>query len=146
MFKKRSGQTLIEVLVAVMLSAITATAVFSVILSTKYSYAKADKREAAAVAMRSAQEYLKPFISADPYASYSSAFMPTKNIYGESSWALATGDHNITFLLGNMPQLTGSNASLYSFLYTVTDDHCGSGSATTSMCKRVVFSLTYPVE
>jgi len=63
----RPGQSLIEVTMATMIAAITTTAVFSVVLSSFVSDARADKRDAAAMAVRHAQEVLKSFVSVDPY-------------------------------------------------------------------------------
>lgn len=113
---------------AVLISAITATAVFSVILSTRHSYVKADNREAVSVAFRSAQEYLKPYVSSVPGDA---AWLPTPSIYGEAIWALENGEHDITFLLANMPQLTNST-----FKYVVSDTACGS-----AVCKQVQFNI-----
>ena len=140
--KLRPGQSLIEVTVAILISAITATGILSVILSTKYSNVKADTKESAAVAFRSAQEYLKPYVSAAATNStYSSSFMPKgQSIYGETSWALADGTHDLTFLLYNMPQFTGATLK-----YTVSTANCNSNSNAQNLeCRKVSFSLNMP--
>lgn len=140
--KLRPGQSLIEVTVAVLISAITATGILSVILSTKFSNVKADTKEAAAVAFRSAQEYLKPYVSAAATNStYSSQFMPSgQSIYGESSWALADGPHNISFVLYNMPQFDGAT-----LMYVVSTANCNASSNAQNLeCRKVTFSLTTP--
>lgn len=140
--KQRKGQSLIEVTVAVLISAVTATGVFSVILSTKYSHVKADNRESAAIIFRSAQEYLKPYVSAAATnSSYVSDFLPRgQNIFGESGWALADGTHNLNFLMYNMPQLSGATLT-----YTVSTANCNSGSNEQNLeCRNVVFNLSIP--
>lgn len=140
--KLRPGQSLIEVTVAVLISAITATGIMSVVLSTKYSNVKADTKESAAVAFRSAQEYLKPYVSAAATnATYSSQFMPSgESIYGDTSWALADGPHNISFVLYNMPQFNGAT-----LLYVVSDGNCNSSSGAQNLeCRKVSFFLTTP--
>ena len=138
--KFRPGQSLMEVTVAVLIAAITATGTLSVILSTKYSNVKADTKESAAVAFRSAQEYLKPYVSAAATnSSYTSSFMPSgQSIYGETGWALAKGDHDLTFLLYNMPQFTGATLK-----YKVEDADCNANSNAQNLeCRKVSFSLT----
>ncbi len=139
--KKRKGQSLIEVTVAVLISAVTATGIFSVILSTKYSHARADNRESAAIVFRAAQEYLKPYVSVAAYdTSYISTFLPNQNIYGESVWALSTGRHYMNFMLENMPQFKG--ATLY---YDVSRANCNSSSDIDALeCRNVVFNLSIP--
>lgn len=139
--KKRKGQSLIEVTVAVLISAVTATGIFSVILSTKYSHARADNRESAAIVFRAAQEYLKPYVSVAAYdTSYASTFLPNKNIYGENVWALADGTHDMSFILENMPQFTGASIS-----YTVSTADCNSSYNVAALeCRNVVFNLYIP--
>ena len=139
----RKGQSLIEVTVAVLIAAITATGVFSVILSTKYSNVKSDNKEAAAIALHSAQEYLRPYVSVASTipGDYQTYFMPKGiNIYGESGWALANGTHDMSFLLYNMPQL--ENATL---TYTVSNADCNNSSSEQNLqCRGVSFSLNIP--
>ena len=141
--KYRKGQSLIEVTVAILIAAITATGMFSVILSTKYSYAKADARESAAIVLHSAQEYLKPYVSVagTMTGEYLTNFMPKgKNIYGESGWALADGTHDLTFLLAKMPQLGGATLT-----YTVSTANCNNQKNDQNLeCRKVSFSLTIP--
>ena len=140
-FKKRKGQSLIEVTVAILIAAITATGIFSVILSTKYSHAKADEKESAAIVFRSAQEYLKPYVgtSADNF----NASNNIQNIYGEEVWALQENyTHNLDFLLTNMPQFIGST-----FTYTVSIAPCLSNTDTSNninQCRSVNFNLQMP--
>ena len=150
---KRKGQTLIEVMIAAMISAMTAAAIFSVVLSGSTSGVRSDKREAAAMAIKQAQETLKMYVSEKPeeviaasgilYAPCSVTIAPCPAANRgrwvadtSNTWALQTGVHplNKTLLLGNTPI---SNASVFS--YTVFPEPCGSFT-----CKRVVFTLNYP--
>jgi len=139
--KKRKGQSLIEVTVAVLISAVTATGIFSVILSTKYSHARADSKDSAAIVFRAAQEYLKPYVSVAAYdTAYVSSFLQNQNIYGENFWALADGHHNMDFILVNMPQFTGASLS-----YDVSTANCNSSSNIAALeCRNVVFNLSIP--
>ena len=136
--RKRKGQSLIEVTVAILIAATTATGIFSVILSTRYSHAKADERESAAIAFRSAQEYLKPYVGTT-VTGFNTAYTTERNIFGESVWALQEGTHNIGFLLTNMPQFSGST-----FTYTVSINSCVSGAANENQCRSVKFDLQIP--
>ena len=138
---KRKGQTLVEVVVATMVAAMTATAVFSVVLSSQVSGVRSDKREAAAMAMKAAQEQLKVFVTAVPNEI---AFSPSAgghwSIDTNGGWALQSGAHNVSHLLDHMPQLPGATLT-----YTVNNVNCGFGMNTeTTSCKLVRFSITYP--
>ncbi|MCM2268324.1 MAG: hypothetical protein NDI60_11195 [Elusimicrobiales bacterium] len=142
----RPGQTLIEVVMATMIAAMTTTAVFSVILSSFVSGAKADKRDAAAMVLRRAQQTLNSYVSAEPWtAAYSAGATP--GIWAADSsgvWALRNGVHDITSLLTGT-SLSGTGAS---FTYTVASNDCGFGLGPGPnlpyACKTVTFSLIYP--
>jgi len=145
--KIRRGQTLIEVVMATMISAMTTTAVFSVILSSFVSDAKADKRDAAAMVLKQAQEALKSYVSAVPTEA---GYVPTSlhlPYEGLNVWALREGGHDISSMISGLPlNVPGQpNASL---TYTVTSYGCGFGTGSApnypTACKRVVFTLTYP--
>ena len=139
----RPGQTLIEVVMATMVAAMTASAVFSVVLSSFVSDAKADKRDAAAMVLRQAQQALKVYVSAAPAdANYSPGASAGRWAADSSgNWALRSGSHNISSLLVGTP-LEGGN-----FSYTVTSYNCGFGLGSAPnnelACKQVTFSLTY---
>lgn len=149
--RKRPGQTLIEVAMAAMIAAITATAVFSVILSSFVSDVRADKRDAATMVLRRSQETLKSYVSVDPL---SAALIAGSTLPGSAGspagrwpldtsgvWALRDGTHNISSLA--TPSLGGA-ATLN---YTVASYNCGFGVGTAPnyelACKQVVFVLTY---
>ncbi len=145
---------------ATMIAAMTTTAVFSVILSSFVSGAKADKRDAAAALLRRAQETLKSYVSADPFnpnmfpgvspgvpgSPGPSTALGSWQADSSGYWALRPGTHDISSLLAGTP-LAGTGAS---FTYFVTNDNCmpsvGVGSAPNYelACKMVVFTLTYP--
>lgn len=142
--KARKGQTLVEVVVAIMISAMTATAVFSVVISSQYSNVKADKREAAAIALKAAAEYLKPYVSAVPGET---AYVPNSGyLPGENVWALSPGTHNMNFIFDSMPQLKGKSTSP-TMSYLVTPENCtgtmGAPPNFASACRKVVFTMTF---
>jgi len=146
--------------IATMIAAISATAVFSVVLSTSVSTIKTDKREAAAMMFKKAQETLKNYVSAVPTET---AFVPnggkwTADTSALNPWALATGTHDISSLL-NCPYSSGdprnpvlnpncltcsSGSSVCKFTYTVAVYDCGFGGGSFTDCKKVSFSLKYP--
>lgn len=144
---RRAGQTLIEVVMATMIAAMTTTAVFSVILSSFVSGARADKRDAAAMVLRRAQQTLGSYVTVAPTDPAYSAGSPVGRWPADASgqWALRNGTHIITSLLDNT-QLAGPGAL---FTYTVSSNDClntGGGSAPNyeQSCKTVIFNLTYP--
>lgn len=143
---KRTGQTLVEVVMATMIAAMTTAAVFSVILSSFVSNAKADKRDAAAMVLRRAQQTLSSYVTVAPGDPNYSVGSPPGLWPDDSSgqWALSDGVHDITSLLSGT-QLAGSGASL---TYNVTSQNCGFGLGSAPRnelaCKTVVFNLNYP--
>lgn len=147
--KARRGQTLIEVVMATMISAMTTTAVFSVILSSFVSDLKADKRDAAAMVLKQAQETLKSYVSAVPgevtYVPGSPAGHWTAELGGV--WALREGNHDVSSLVSTLP-LTVPGQPAATLTYTVTSYPCGFGTGNPpnypTACKRVVFTLIYP--
>ena len=125
---------------ATIVAAMTTTAIFSVILSSFTSQAKADKRDAAALMMKSAQETLKSYVSAVPADGN---YVPNGGRWTADStgvWALSDGIHPITSLL-NGTELQGGT-----FSYTVGSFNCGFGfgAINETACKSVTFTLTYP--
>lgn len=129
---------------ATMIAAMTASAVFSVVLSSFVADAKADKRDAAAMALRQAQQALKVFVSVAPTDPNYSPGATAGRWAADSSgwWALRNGNHNITQLLVGTPIETGGN-----FSYNVTSYDCGFGLGSAPnyelACKQVAFTLTY---
>jgi len=128
---------------ATMVAAMTASAVFSVVLSSFVSDAKADKRDAAAMALRQAQQALKVYVSAAPAdPNYSpGAIVGRWAADSSGNWALRNGSHDISSLLAGTPLEGGS------FSYTVASYNCGFGLGSAPnnelACKRVSFRLTY---
>lgn len=140
--RKRPGQSLIEVTMATMIAAITTTAVFSVVLSSYVSDSRADKRDAAAMLIRQAQETLKNYVSVEPG---NSTYVPTGPMRGvgrwdadtSGVWALRSGNHDISSLLTNTPLAGGT------FSYRVINSNCGFGNSEELSCKEVRFQLNY---
>jgi type II secretory pathway pseudopilin PulG len=163
--KKRPAQTLIEVVMATLIAAITTTAVFSVFLSSFYSSSKADKRDAATMMLRQAQSTLKNYVSVEPgnanivngngtAGSPIIAGAPNGGIWSADSSgtsALAAGTHDISSLLVGTA-LASTPGFTASFTYTVTDTPClqtinpldPAFASTYASCKNVSFQLKYP--
>ncbi len=135
---------------ATVITAITTTAVFSVMLSSFVSDTKADKRDAAAMALRRAQETLKSYVSAQPgdanYVPVSGAGTGVWAADSTAGWALRDGNHNISSLVQSAP-LTITGGTPASLNYNVTSYDCGFGLGTAPnnerACKVVVFTLIY---
>ena len=170
-FKQRPGQALVEVTIAMLIAAMTTMSVFSVVLSATVSQGKADKREAAALILKQAQETLKSYVSVDPLitnivpgvspAKPGSPVSPAgagRWYYDDyvlnGGWALGAGYHNITRLISSHPASDAFPLAGGTMSYMVTDYNCGFGSGTVgsptgivtgnASCKIVVFTLTYP--
>ena len=108
---------------------------------------KADKRDAAAMVLRRAQQTLGSYVTVAPTDPTYSAGSPVGRWPADASgqWALRNGTHDITSLLTGT-QLAGTGAL---FTYTVSSNDClgtGGGSAPNyeKSCKTVIFNLTYP--
>lgn len=147
--RKRPGQTLVEVAMATMIAAITTVAVFSVVLSSYVSSAKADKRDAAAMALRRAQDTLKSYVSAVPAEA---AYVPPAGAGpwpAPGVWPLrGNGEvHNISSLVAGPPLTVAGNPPAATMTYTVFSTDCGFGLGPAPnfalACKRVVFNLVY---
>lgn len=148
--RKRRGQTLIEITIATLVAAMTTTAVFSVVLSSYVADARADKRDAAAMALKRAQDSLRSYVSTLPAdAAYSPSYSGTNAgrwPTSSSPLALSAGVHNIDSLVSGPPLTTPLGAA--TFRYTVTNQNClnlgGAFLTDANQCKTVVFNLTYP--
>jgi len=141
---KRAGQTLIEVTIATIIAAITTVAIFSVILSGFVSEQKADRKEAAAMVLKNAQQTLQSFVSVEPSnASYSPNAGGRWSADTSGVWALNAGRHDISSLMNGTilgPGCVWGGAC--SFTYIVADTNCGFGGGT-SACKTVTFDMLY---
>jgi len=152
----RPGQTLIEVVIATLIAAMTTLAVFSVVLSSSVSPKKADKKEISAMMLKQAQQTLQTFVSAQPGDP---AYSPTSS-KGPGIWpadasgtlALSAGHHDITSLMPTelLTNVDGTScAATCFFTYDVADDHSAAcvggslGSATELSCKTVTFNIKY---
>ncbi|MBI4802687.1 MAG: hypothetical protein HY796_09220 [Elusimicrobia bacterium] len=155
---QRPGQALVEVVIATLIAAMTTMSVFSVVLSATVSQKKADKREAATLVLKQAQETLKSYVSADPLnTDITPCSDPNKpgspvgpsgigRWYYDTSgtWALSAGVHTITNMLAIPPNPVGFPLTGGSLSYTVSNYNCGFGATDYMACKIVVFTLTYP--
>ncbi|MDO8805509.1 MAG: hypothetical protein Q7R35_13895 [Elusimicrobiota bacterium] len=163
--RKRPGQTLIEVTIAALISAITTTAIFSVILSSFVADARTDKRDAAAMVLKRAQDTLKSYVSSVPTdANMFPGVVPPEpakpgapgstvghwSAEGGAAWALAGSAggtvHNVDSLVAG-PPLTMPGGPLATLRYTVFNTNCLALVAPLNIdanqCKRVVFNLAY---
>lgn len=153
--KKRKGFTLVEIVVAVLISAMVAMATFSIFTSSAVGHKRATKKELAALAIRMVSEQLKNYVTSD-----NSQFLPQRpnnswrlcNHLNQcdtyNGWALQSGTHHdITSFLSTEPFLTElckGNLSNCSFRYVVFNFDCGFGNSETTACKQVSFNLSYP--
>ena len=147
--RQRSGQSLIEVVLSILITAMTSVAVFSVVLSVSVSQQKADKKEAAAMILKQAQQTLQLFVSAVPSeATYSPNAGGVWSADSSGLWALAAGAHDISSLLTVPPNPVGYPLEGGTFTYAVTNTDClqqsGVSNTDEKSCKKVVFTLTYP--
>ena len=151
---KRKGFTLVEIVIAILISAMVAMATFSIFTSTAVGHKRSTKKELASLAIRMVSEQLKAYVTSD-----NSNFLPQRpnnnwrlcNHLNQcdtyNGWALQSGTHNITSFLNTDPflrELCNGNISNCSFTYTVTNFNCGFGISETTACKQVVFNLNYP--
>ena len=151
--KKRKGFTLVEIVVAVLISAMVAMATFSIFTSSAVGHKRANKKELAALAIRMVSEQLKNYVTSD-----NSQFLPHRphplwklckspDQCDNNGWALQRGPHDVTFFLDTEPFLTElceGNLSNCRFTYVVENFPCGFGDSDTTSCKEVKFNLSYP--
>ncbi len=150
------GATLIEVMMAAIIASMATTAVYSVVLSSFVSIAKADKREATSLIFKKAQNILKSYVAVE--SSNSIYDLPgEKNTPGvweadtSKKWALAGNvgglRHDISSLLkGTVFQPDGETCGWGKschLVYYVKNTDCGLGSADRLACKTVKFELKY---
>jgi len=157
----RPGQTLVEVVMATVIAAMTASAVFSVVLSSFVADARADKRDAAAMALRQAQQALKVYVSVAPGDANYSPGSPVGRWLADNSgmWALrgilcasnspanVGTQHDISSIVASPHPLSPNPATPARLEYRVCSYDCGFGTGPApdypQACKRVAFTLTY---
>lgn len=159
---KSAGFTLVEVIVAVMITAIAVTAIFSVIASNMVSERKIDTSEEVAMILSTAQEKLKPYVLANTNVGAESNPSPDYTVLPASMQKpkglcpsldnqppLASGTHNITCLLPTAVTVLsgkGSGATIYQdgtskLSYDVSYvANCGESA---TACFKVKFTLYY---
>lgn len=155
------GATLIEVMMAAIIASMATTAIYSVVLSSFVSVAKADKREASSLIFKKAQNTLKSYVAVE--VSNTIYDLPGKKdtpgvweADTSGKWALSGNSgspgkrHDISSLLKGtvfQPGLTtcGWGKSCH-LVYYVKNDECGidtGGTADHLACKTVKFELKY---
>jgi type II secretory pathway pseudopilin PulG len=154
--KKRKGVTLVEVVVAVLITSMVTMATFSIFTSSMVSQKKSDKREISGLAIKLVKENLKNYVTSDtsnsliwgPYSSwrFRMDFVDVGAQYDSyGGWALQSGvTHNITAILQSEPfftRLCNKNIANCTFTYIVGDQNCGFAGG---VCKHVYFNLIYP--
>jgi type II secretory pathway pseudopilin PulG len=152
--RKRKAIALVEVVIAILISAMVCMATFSIFTSATAGRKKSTKRELASLAIRMVSEQLKMYVTSDnstflPYRPNNSWRLCNHLGYCDTytGWALQSGTHNITSFLNTEPFLSGlcnKNLSNCSFTYTVANFNCGFGTTETTACKQVSFYLNYP--
>lgn len=146
-YRWSKGFTLAEVVIALLVAAMAVMAMFSVILSTFVTSAKADKKQEGMLLMRGAAETLRAYVSADPANTDPELMLPGTPVGHWSAetgagWSLAAGAHNISSLLSGTKFQTGSLS------YAVTEIPCVDVGiiGLELKCRQVKFTLTYPDE
>lgn len=110
--RRQEGYTLLEVIISILLTAITVSSVFSIALSSKRSSAKADNKLAASEASRQLAATLKSFVTGD-YA--------TSQLLGPNQTTNCPPTNVCTWYLTGLASPTGSG--------TLTDTCPGGGTA-----------------
>ncbi|MCX5793952.1 MAG: prepilin-type N-terminal cleavage/methylation domain-containing protein [Elusimicrobia bacterium] len=156
--KVRQGYTLVEVVVAMLLSAVMITAIFTLALSSKRTGLNSDRRQAANVASQSVVKLLANYVTADPTASIDGPNAAANGSgaaswrldgpnYKDSAgavWALWPGSHTIT---GNNSNPGGLFPLLYQAPYNGKVTYWvgwGSCNCTTSSCTPPLAATCQP--
>jgi len=151
------GLTLIEAIMSVMIMAMAAVAMSSVIISTSMAYKKSELRQTALYMISTASEKLRDFVVANDAA------VPTalrngyyQGLCGEdnaSRLPLALGTQDLSCYF-DMPYGTGNAAVLgdifpgtaKEFYYTVTFVSCCDTCSSDLTCKKVEFTINYTTD
>ena len=157
-FCGNKGLTLIEAIMSVMIMAMAAIAMASVIISTTMAYKKSELRQTALYMIGTASEKLRDFVVADP-SSIPSALRHGGDGYdglcGDDTdnldrFPLDAGTQQLECYF-DMPYGTGGAATLadvfpgggsQQFYYFVTDVACTTGVT----CKKVEFTINYTTD
>jgi len=115
--KKRRGYTLVEIVVALLLSCVMISAVFTIALTAKQSTGVSERRQAAAQATQALLQNLKAYVADPNYvvsgdsdilgpcpagnarATWSLNCRGITDSRGSNAWALADGNHGVTGIL-----------------------------------------------
>ena len=143
-----TGLTLIETVISIMIMAMVAVAIASVMLSTTVAYKKADLRQTSLHMIKSASDKLKDFVTDDMSA------LPVGLASGDylglcdDSNPLGTGEHNMNCFF-DMPDAGGltlrdkfpAGAEFHYEVEAVAP--CCDGCDVSLTCKKVVFTVNY---
>ena len=120
--RMRAGNTLIEVIVACFVMAMTTVAIASLLLSTFAASKREIVQYEITFAAKKLREQLKSYVTADTYVTLNAPGSPPWHLPDDSScnncWALAEGEHNATSILSQELR-TNYNATMR---YTVTKE------------------------
>ena len=119
--RRRGGFTLVEVTVAILVSALMVTAFFSVAVSSRMQAGRVDRRAAATQQGRRLLEQLRNYVGDSGLTASlpNSGVLPNDSTSG-GPWALANGSHTVTGLLSSDPAFTGTSATMTYFVFDGT--------------------------
>ena len=150
------GATLIEVMMAAIIASMATTAIYSVVLSSFVSVAKADKREASSLVFKKAQNTLKSYVAVEVSNTIYKLPGSTPGVWeadASGNWALSGNPgfpgkrHDISSLLKGTVFQTGLTTCGWGkschLVYYVKNTDCGLGAADHLSCKTVKFELKY---
>lgn len=141
----RAGFTLVEVVIAVLVSAMMVTAFFSVALTSRMTAGRTDHKQAATQEAKKILELLRNYVT-DP-AGYGGGWLAlpgSGQLPGDTCgcYALQAGIHNVTSLLDSAFVASVDPASPPTMVYTVTNPGSGTCPSTAvfldGKCVKVV--------
>lgn len=115
--KSRPGYTLVEVVIAILLTAVMVSAVFSIALTSKEASPKLDRKMAATQAANAVAQKMRNYITSD--VSNTLIAGPSGGLPGAASWqigglyALTAGVHNLplSYLPPEIAGMSGASIS-----------------------------------
>lgn len=158
-FSENKGLTLVEAIMSVMIMAMAAVAIASVIISTTMAYKKSELKQTAIYMINTASEKLRDFVvdaPSDIPASIRNGGTGYDGLCAEfnasgSGFPLASGTTWDLSCYFDMPYGTGNAATLadvfpgagsQQFVYRVEDFICTTGVT----CKKVEFTINYTTD
>lgn len=146
-WRGKTGLTLIETVISIMIMAMVAVAIASVMISTTVAYKKADLRQTSLYMIKTVSDKLKDFVTANP------ASLPVGLASGDylglcdDPNPLSAGNHAMDCYL-DMPDAGGLTLRDKfpvgaEFHYEVEAVTCCNGCDAGLTCKKVVFTVNY---